>query len=51
MGNLEGIDSMNCTTIVEGNVQEMVAMGDEEDVEREQSTWEKKRDREKGWKI
>ena len=29
MGNLEGIDSMNCTTIVEGNVREMVVMGDD----------------------
>ena len=33
MGNLERIDSMNCTTVVEGNVGEMVVMGDDEDCE------------------
>ena len=33
MGNLEGIDSMNCTTVVEGNVREMVVMGDGKDFE------------------
>ena len=33
MENLERIDSINCTTIVEGNVREMVVMGDDKDFE------------------
>ena len=32
-GNLEGTDNMNRTTIVEGNVREMVVMGDDRDFE------------------
>ena len=33
MGNLEGLDGMNRTAIVEGSVREMVVMGDDEGCE------------------
>ena len=54
MGRLEGIDSMNFTTFVVGNVRKMVVMGDDKEMTRtlsESSLMGGKSDREKGWKI